>query len=106
VTVQPTTPTQVIRWIDYRGERLKIEQFGDTCTVFDGDGYPYARLSKKLDDGKMPPEGFFWLRWWSENQHLAEALLDLGVLKTHGETIQITHWVTTVAARIAPEVIA
>jgi hypothetical protein len=106
VITDQATPTQVVRWIDYRGERLKVEQYGDTCTVFDGEGYPYARLSKKMDDGKTPPEGFFWLRWWSENQHLAEWLCDLGILKTQGEAIQITHWVTTLAARIEPEVFA
>jgi hypothetical protein len=106
VITDQATPTQVVRWIDYRGERLKVEQYGDTCTVFDGEGYPYARLSKKMDDGKTPPEGFFWLRWWSENQHLAEWLCDLGILKTQGEAIQITHWVTTLAARIEPEVLA
>jgi len=106
VITDQATPTQVVRWIDYRGERLKVEQYGDTCTVFDGEGYPYARLSKRMDDGKTPPEGFFWLRWWSENQHLAEWLCDLGILKTQGEAIQITHWVTTLAARIEPEVLA
>lgn len=97
------TSPAVARWISYRGERLRVEQSGNVCTVFDREGYPYARLSCVLEDGKQPPEGTFWLRWWSENQHLAEWLADAGILRTQGQPIQISNWVATMAARIAPE---
>jgi len=97
------TPTAVVRWISYRGERLKVEQIGSTCLIIDADGYPYARLSCELEDGAKAPAGRFWLRWWSENQHLAEWLADAGILRTEGQPIQISNWVATMAAWIAPE---
>ena len=92
----------ISRWTEWRGHRIKVEQTADHCVALDIEGLPYARLSCELDDGKKAPEGYFWLRWWSENQHLCEALVDSGVITTRGEPIQISHWVATVAARVVP----
>lgn len=91
----------IVRHMHYRGENLRITQIGETVEVMDFEGYPYARISAQIE-GKAAPEGFFWLRWWSENQHLCEALLDAGIIETKQETVQISHWVQTVAARVVP----
>lgn len=96
-----STATRIVRTMAYRGEELRIEQVGSLVEVTDFEGYPYARISTEVE-GQKPPEGHFWLRWWSENQHLAEAMLDAGILTTTTPTIQISHWVQTVAARIVP----
>ncbi len=46
--------------------------------VYDREG-PYAKLSTNLPE-KAPP-GTFWLKDWSDGQHLAQQLIDRGYIE-------------------------
>jgi hypothetical protein len=98
------TAAQLSRVLEWRSERLIIQQTGQTCVAVDKDGFIYARLSCELETGAQPPAGYFWLRWWNENQYLCEALVDAGVITTQGDPVLISPYVSTVPARIVPEV--
>lgn len=87
---------------EWRGEHLTVYQDGPRCWVEDFEGMTYARLSANLDD-HQPAEGRFTLRWWSENQALAEHLADLGVLRTEGSPYVVSGYVSTMDAWIDPK---
>lgn len=96
MTVQEAA--KVARFLPYGVETLRIEQIGSDCLAYDMDGTVYARLSSKLSD--QAPEGHFWLRWWNENQRLAEALFDAGMLRQVGDPVLVSGFVSTVACRL------
>lgn len=81
------------------GEWLKIRQEGSVCLVSDVDNLPFARLSCNID-GTEPPKGWFWLRWWGENESFWEEVADL--FEVGGEEVVVSEFVTTRAVRLRP----
>lgn len=86
----------VERWLEVDGEHYKFTQDRDTMIVTDNMGAAFARLSVRLE-GKTPPEGWFWLRNWSENEAFWEKVAEHFELGT--ERVQVSPYVDTVAAR-------
>jgi hypothetical protein len=86
----------VERWIEVDGEHFKFTQDRDTMLVTDHMGAAFARLSVRLE-GKPAPEGWFWLRNWSENEAFWEKVTKHFELDT--KKVQVSPYVDTVAAR-------
>jgi hypothetical protein len=96
------------RTFTYQGEELVVVQSeyeGQSfCLVHTAEGEPVARLSVKLAD-QTPAPGYFYLRWWSENEDIVSALLGAGILQSHPTRplMQISSWVQTQEVRVVPE---
>ena len=84
------------RWLEVEGDHYKFTQDRDSMIVTDHMGAAFARLSVKLE-GKPAPEGWFWLRSWSENEKLWEKVSQHFELGT--DVVQVSPYVETVAAR-------
>ena len=90
---------------DKSGDALiKIVQDGDACYAVEADtGQPYARISCVIEKQK-PIEGWFWLKWWSENEGLVRQLVTRGVLQTRDDKIvPVSMWLNTCEARLVEE---
>jgi hypothetical protein len=87
----------VERWIDVDGEYYKFTQDRDTMIVTDHMGAAFAKLSTKIE-GKKPPEGYFWLKWWSENEQFWQKVSRN--FEVTGDKIWVSDFVTTQAARL------
>jgi hypothetical protein len=85
----------------YGDEMLYIDQQGDVCTAITADtGEPYARLSVKVPK-RTPIEGWFYLKWWTENSELVEQLVAAGILQTRDDGIvPVSPLVNTMEARV------
>lgn len=86
----------VERVVEVDGEYYTFTQDRDTMLVTTTHGEAYARLSCRIE-GKPAPEGWFWLRNWSENEEFWGKVaqhFDLGE-----ETVRISPHVKTVAAK-------
>ncbi len=86
----------VERWVEVEGEHYKFTQDRDMMIVTDNLGASFARLSVRIAD-KPAPEGWFWLRNWSENEKLWEKVAQHFELGT--DVVQVSPYVETVAAR-------
>lgn len=86
----------VERWIEVDGEFYKFTQDRDTMLVTDTMGAAFARLSVRLE-GKPAPEGWFWLRNWSENAEFWEKVKQHFEVGT--DVVQVSPYVDTVAAK-------
>ena len=84
------------RWVEVEGEHYKFTQDRDSMIVTDHMGAAFARLSVKIE-GKPAPEGWFWLRNWTENEKLWENVSQHFELGT--DVVQVSPYVETVAAR-------
>ncbi len=83
---------------------LKVVQDEDGCYAVMADtGEPYARISCLIEKQK-PIEGWFWLKWWSENEELVRQLVNKGVLQTRDDKIiPVSMWLNTCEARLVEE---
>lgn len=63
------------------------------------DGEPYAGVTVNLD-GNLPAEGAFWVKDYSENAGLADALFVAGVITLTGRVTRVGFG-TAVEARLA-----
>jgi hypothetical protein len=86
----------VERWVEVEGEHYKFTQDRDMMIVTDNLGASFARLSVRIAD-KPAPEGWFWLRNWSENEKFWEKVSHHFELST--DVVQVSPYVDTVAAR-------
>ena len=86
----------VERFIEVDGEHLKFTQDRDTMVVTTAHGEGFARLSCRLE-GKPAPEGWFWLRNWSENEEFWEKVQHHFEVGTG--TVQVSPYIDTVPAR-------
>ena len=86
----------VERWIEVDGEHYKFTQDRDSMIVTDHMGAAFARLSCRID-GKTPPEGYFWLRWWGENESFWKLVSKN--FETIGEDVWVSEFVNTKATR-------
>jgi hypothetical protein len=86
----------VERFVEVDGEHFKFTQDRDVMLVETTHGEPYARLSCRVP-GQPAPEGWFWLRNWSENAEFWEKVS--GQFELGTKTIQVSPDVETVAAR-------
>jgi hypothetical protein len=86
----------VERSIEVDGEYLRFTQDRDTMVVTTDRGEGYARLSCKIE-GKPAPDGWFWLRNWSENEEFWEKIKHHFEVGT--ESVQVSPYIDTVAAR-------
>lgn len=84
------------RWLEVDGDHYKFTQDRDSMIVTDHMGAAFARLSVKIE-GKPAPEGWFWLRNWTENEKLWEKVSRHFELGT--DVVQVSPYVETVAAR-------
>ncbi|CAB4149305.1 hypothetical protein UFOVP529_83 [uncultured Caudovirales phage] len=86
----------VERVVEVDGEYFTFTQDRDTMVVTGVHGEAYARLSCRVP-GQPAPEGWFWLRNWSENEEFWNKVshhFELGDKK-----VQVSPYVETVAAR-------
>jgi hypothetical protein len=85
-------------------ELIYVDQHGEDCTaIVATTGEPYARLSCKVK-GKTPIEGWFYLKWWSENDDLVRQLVGAGIIETREDGIvSISSLVNTCEARLVPK---
>jgi hypothetical protein len=91
--------------------QFKSERFGDEMIVVEQDGEdcwanvattgePYARISCRIQ-GRSPIEGWFYLKWWSENDELVRQLIAAGVIETRDDgIIPVSSLVNTCEARL------
>lgn len=86
----------VERFLEVDGEYLKFTQDRDTMVVSTPHGEGYARLSCKIE-GKPAPEGWFWLRNWSENEEFWEKVKNHFEIGT--DVVQVSPYIDTVSAR-------
>lgn len=86
----------VERFVEVDGEFYKFTQDRDTMLVTTPQGEAFARLSVRLE-GKPAPEGWFWLRNWSENEEFWGKVAHHFELGT--DVVQVSPYVDTVAAR-------
>ncbi len=86
----------VERWVEVEGEHYKFTQDRDMMIVTDNLGASFARLSVRIVD-RPAPEGWFWLRNWSENEKFWEKVSHHFELGT--DVVQVSPYVDTVAAR-------
>lgn len=86
----------VERFVSVDGEYFKFTQDRDTMLVTTYEGEAFARLSVKLE-GKPAPDGWFWLRNWSENEEFWAKVAHHFEVGT--EVVQVSPYVDTVAAR-------
>lgn len=86
----------VERFVEVDGEYLKFTQDRDTMMVTTSHGEAYARLSCRIE-GKPAPDGWFWLRNWSENEAFWEKVADQ--FEVGEERVQVSPYIETVAAR-------
>lgn len=84
------------RSIEVDGEYLRFTQDRDTMVVTTPHGEGYARLSCRIED-RPAPDGWFWLRNWSENAEFWEKVKHHFEVGT--EVVQVSPFVDTVAAR-------
>lgn len=83
----------------YHEEDIYIAQFGNTCQAFVKETMePYARLSANVPTS--PPEGYFWLKAWSENEEFVKHLVAEKVIEVLDEPLQITQWVSVRPAKL------
>lgn len=87
------------RFVFAAGEWLKIRHEGSVCLVSDVDGHSFAWLSCNID-GIEPPKGWFWLRWWGENESFWGEVADL--FEVGEEEVVVSEFVKTRAARLRP----
>ena len=87
----------VERFIEVDGEHLKFTQDRDTMVVTTPMGEGYARLSCRIE-GKPAPDGWFWLRNWSENEEFWEKVKHQFEVGT--DTVQVSPYIDTVPARL------
>ena len=86
----------------HREYDITVVQKNDTCHVsVTGTGEPYTRLSIAID--QAPPPGCFWLKGWSENEHLVDELVRSGSIELVGPKMRISQYVSTQAARLVPK---
>ena len=86
----------VERFVEVDGEHLKFTQDRDTMVVTGVHGDAYARLSCRVP-GHPAPEGWFWLRNWSENEEFWGKVSENFELSE--QKVQVSPYVETVAAR-------
>jgi hypothetical protein len=82
-------------------ELIYVDQDGEDCTaIVATTGEPYARLPCKIK-GKTPIEGWFYLKWWSENDDLVRQLVAANILETRDDGIVVVSpLVNTCEARL------
>lgn len=80
---------------------LYIDQKDDVCTAITADtGEPFARLSVVVPK-RSPIEGWFYLKWWTENSDLVEQLVAAGILQTRDDgVVPVSPLVNTMEARV------
>lgn len=85
-------------------EMIYIDQDGEDCVaVVATTGEPYARLSCKIKD-RNPIDGWFYLKWWGENEDLVRQLTASGVVETRDDgIISVSPLVNTCEARLVSE---
>jgi hypothetical protein len=54
---------------------------GVAVQVVDEEGYPFATVSVNLPETKVLPAGAFYVKHWSENAPLVEAMIEQGILE-------------------------
>lgn len=88
--------------ISYQEEEIYIAQHGYICHAFvDNTMEPFTRLSVVLPES--PPEGYFWLKAWSENEEFVKYLVAAGVLEVLDQPMRITKWVFVRPARLVDD---
>ena len=88
------------QWVEFKGEKMIVQQRGDICEVFDADGLPFLRLSCN-EPRAFLPAGWFWLTWREEAAEFISAIS--GILEIGEREVQASQWVFTRAARIIPK---
>jgi hypothetical protein len=53
------------------------------------NGEPYATLSVNIPDAPEPPEGHFYAKTWSENEHIRVPALESGLFEDSGMRLPI-----------------
>lgn len=90
--------------LDFGGEKLSLQTekyvSGGMALALVGEEGPYATVSVNLPE--PPAAGCFWLKNWSENEGVAQALLDQGFIELTGNE-QATGFVTAPEARLTPK---
>lgn len=72
---------------EYDGQKLDVLRgqytrgSGTAVIVQTKDGEPYATLSVMLQDVAVPPAGQFYLKDWSENERIAKAFVESGLVE-------------------------
>lgn len=81
---------------------VRVERYqGDApAVVLDVDGERYTTLSVWLPESMDLTDGWFYVKTWSENEGLAEALISAGVLELDSTKRVRTGWVEAVAGRL------
>jgi len=82
---QTHTAPKTIGEISLRDDRLTLAttRYADGALAViatDKDGLPFATLSVNLPQSKDLPDEMFYLKDWSENERLAEAAIDSGLI--------------------------
>jgi hypothetical protein len=85
------------RHVELDGGWLTIRQEGDLCSVIDAQSLPYARLSCTIENAN-PPSGWFWLRWWGENEEFWGKVASY--FETGEEEVVVSEFVKTRSARL------
>ena len=86
----------VERWVEVDGEYYKFTQDRDTMIVTDHIGAAFARLSCRVE-GHPAPEGWFWLRNWTENESFWNKVAHH--FEVGDQKVQASPYVETVNAR-------
>jgi hypothetical protein len=95
-------PPEAFRTVEFNGDRIVLHQVGSKCIGEVAVTHePYCRLNVELD--VQPPRGWFWLKHWSENEPLVQALLDQGILELHESAMEPTGYVVCRAAKLKPK---
>ena len=84
--------------IVFKNETFTIQEQGrfpdgsPKLVMFDEDGIPYATLTHFAGDNTMTipaSKGCFWLRNWSENEEIAQFLIDKGIMEYTGNEVPL-----------------
>ncbi len=70
---------------DAEAIRFRIEHYvdggGTAVEAWCKDGRPYATISVHIPDAPPLPEGQFYLKNWSENEEVAQAMIAAGLIE-------------------------
>ena len=77
---------------------------GTAITVASEDGEPLYRATVFMDGHVLPPDEV-WIKDWSENEGVADALVKAGIVTLTGRTLQ-AGYATALHAKLTPAAIA
>lgn len=92
--INPTTYSKggFVRFAEYHDKSPAI-------LIIDDNGQPQIKATVNLEN-ETPDEGCVFLKGWSENDGVPEALVNAGVVELTGRKVRASQWVFALEARL------